>query len=206
MLTNLENSEVASWNWKNSVFISIPKKHNAKECSNYHKIALISHASKVMLKILQARLQQYMNQELLDVQSGFQRSWGTRDQIVNTRWIMEQPRTFQKNIYLYFIDYAKAFDFVDHSQTNWKSLNRWEYQSTVCLVRKLYVGQEATVRTGLGTADWFKIGKGVQQGCILSPCLFNFYVCQIPVWVNHKLESIWPGKVSITSDIQMITP
>ena len=131
MLTNLENSEVASWNWKNSVFISIPKKHNAKECSNYHKIALISHASKVMLKILQARLQQYMNQELLDVQSGFQRSWGTRDQIVNTRWIMEQPRTFQKNIYLYFIDYAKAFDFVDHSQTNWKSLNRWEYQTTL---------------------------------------------------------------------------
>ena len=187
---HLENSEVASWNWKKSVFISIPKKHNAKECSNYHKIALVSHASKVMLKILQARLQQYMNQELLDVQIGFQRGWGTRDQIVNTRWIMGQASKFQKNIYFYF------FVWITVKQTVEILKEMRVPDHPVCLLRKLYVGQEATVTTGLGTTDWFKIGKGVPQRCILSPCLFNFYVCQMPSWVNHKLESIWPGEIS----------
>ena len=100
--------------WKRSVFIPIPKKGNAKECSNYHIIALISHASKVMLKILQARLQQYMNRELPDVQAGFRKGRGTRDQIANIHWIVEKAREFQKNIYFCFIDYAKAFDCVDH--------------------------------------------------------------------------------------------
>ena len=108
--------------WKRSVFIPIPKKGNAKECSNYCTIALISHASKVMLKILQARLQQYMNRELSDVQAGFRKGRGTRDQIANICWIMEKAREFQKNISFCFIDYAKAFDCVDHNQL-WKILN-----------------------------------------------------------------------------------
>ena len=103
-------------NWKRSVFIPIPKKGNAKECSNYHTTTLISHASKVMLKILQARLQQYMNRELPDVQAGFRKGRGTRDQIANIRWITEKGREFQKNIYFCFIDYAKAFDCVDHNK------------------------------------------------------------------------------------------
>uniref|UniRef100_A0AC11CVG7 Uncharacterized protein n=1 Tax=Ovis aries TaxID=9940 RepID=A0AC11CVG7_SHEEP len=161
--------------WKRSVFIPIPKKGNAKECSNYRTIALISHASKVMLKILQARLQQYVNRELPDVQAGFRKGRGTRDQIANIRWIMEKAREFQRNIYFCFIDYAKAFDYVDHSKL-WKMLKEMGIPDHLtCLLRNLYAGQEATVRTGHGTTDWFQIGKGVHQGCILSPCLFNFY-------------------------------
>ena len=115
MPANLENS---AWpqDWKMSVFIPIPKKGNAKECSNYHTIALISYASKVMLKILQARLQQYVNRELPDVQAGFRKGRGTRDQIANICWIMEKAREFQKNIYFCFIDHAKAFDYVDHNK------------------------------------------------------------------------------------------
>ena len=107
--------------WKRSVFTPIPKKGNAKECSNYHTIALISHASKVMLNILQARLQQYVNREIPDVQAGFRKGRGTRDQIANIHWIMENGREFQKNIYFCFIDYAKAFDCVDHNKL-WKIL------------------------------------------------------------------------------------
>ena len=115
--------------WKRSVFIPIPKKGNAKECSNYHTIALISHASKVKLKILQARLQQYVNRELPDVQAGFRKGRGTRDQIANIQWIIEKAREFRKNIYFCFIDYAKAFDCVDHNKL-WKFSKRWEYQTT----------------------------------------------------------------------------
>ena len=120
MPAHLENSAVATGLEKVS-FIPIPKKGNAKECSNYLTIALISHASKVMLKILQARLQQYMNRELPDVQAGFRKGRGTRDQIANIRWIIEKAREFQKNIYFCFIDYAKAFDCVDHNK-RWKIL------------------------------------------------------------------------------------
>ena len=110
--------KIQQWpqDWERSVFIPIPKKGNAKECSNYRTIALISHASKVMLKILQARLQQYMNHELPDVQAGFRKGRGTRDQIANICWIVEKAREFQKNIYFCFIDYAKAFDCVDHNK------------------------------------------------------------------------------------------
>ena len=155
--------------WKRSVFIPIPKKGNAKECSNC-TIAFISHASKV---ILQARLQQYMNRELPDVQSGFRKDRGTRDQIANISWIIEKPREFQKNIY--FIDYAKAFDCVDHNKL-WKILKEMGIPDHLtCLLRNLCAGQEATVRTGHGTTAWLQIGKGVYQGCILSPCLFNLY-------------------------------
>ena len=115
MPTNLENSAVATALEK-SVFIPIPKKGNAKECSNYCTIALISHANKVMLKILQARLQWYLNSELPDVQAGFRKGRGTRDQIANIHWVIEKAREFQKNIYFCLIDYAKAFDCVDHNK------------------------------------------------------------------------------------------
>ena len=138
-----------------------PQKGNAKECSNYCTIALISHASKVMLKVLQARLQQYVNRELPDVQAGFRRGRGTRDQIANIRWIMEKAREFQKNIYFCFTDYAKAFDCVHHNKL-WKILKEMGIpEHLTCLLRNLYAGQEATIRTGHGTTDWFQIGKGV---------------------------------------------
>ena len=128
-----------------------------------------------MLKILEARLQQYMNCELPDVQAGFRKGRGTRDQIANICWIIEKAREFQKNIYFCFIDFAKAFDCVDHNKL-WKILKELgKADHLTCLLRNLYAGQEATVRTGHETTDWFQIGKGVHQGCILSPCLFNFY-------------------------------
>ena len=128
-----------------------------------------------MLKILQARLQQYVNREFPDVQAGFIKGKGTRDQIANIRWIMEKARGFQKNIYFWFFDYAKAFDCVDHNKL-WKILKEIGISDHLtCLLRNLYADQEATVRTGHGTTDWFQIGKGVCQGCILPPCLFNFY-------------------------------
>ena len=126
-----------------------------------------------MLKIPYARLQQYVNQELPDVQAGFRKGRGTRDQIANICWIIEKAREFQKNISFCFIDYAKAFDCVDQNQL-WKILKEMEIPDHLtCLLRKLYAGHEATVRTGHGTTDRFQIGKGVHQSCILSPCLFN---------------------------------
>ena len=137
--------------WKRSVFIPIPKKGNAKECSNYSTIALILHASKIMLKILQLRLQQYVNYELPNVQAGFRKGRGTRDQIANTLWIIERARVFQKNIYFCFIDYAKAFDCVDHNQL-WKILQKIGILDHLpCLLRNLHAGQETTVRTRHGT-------------------------------------------------------
>ena len=160
--------------WKRSVFVPIPKKGNAKECSNYRTIALISHASKVMLEILQARLQQYMNHELPDIQAGFRKDRETRDQIANIHWIIEKAREFQKNIYFCFIDYAKAFDCVDHNKLENSSRNG-NTRPPTCLLKNLYASQEATVTTKYGTTDWFQIGKGVHQGCILSGCLLNFY-------------------------------
>ena len=131
-------------NWKRSDFIPIPNKGNAKECSNYCTIALISHTTKVMLKILQARLIQYVNHELPDVQAGFRKGRGTRVQIVNVHWIIEKAREFQKNIYFCFIDYAKAFDCVDHNKL-WKILKEMGIPDDLtCLLRKLYAGQEAS--------------------------------------------------------------
>ena len=127
-------------------------------------IVLVSHFSKVLLKILQARLQQYVNRELPDVQVGFRKGRGTRDQIANICWIMEKARQFQKNIYFCFIDYAKSFDCVGHNKL-WKILKEMGIPDRLtCLLRNLYAGQEATVRTGHGTTDWFQIGKGVHQG------------------------------------------
>ena len=116
-----------------------------------------------------------MNCELPDVQAGFRKGRGTRDEIANIRWIIEKAREFQKNIYFCFIDYAKAFDCVGHNKL-WKILKEMGIPDHLtCLLRNLYAGQEATVRTGHGTTDWFQIGKGVCQGCILSPCLINLY-------------------------------
>ena len=133
------------------IFIPIPKKGNAKECSNYHTIALISHASKVMLKIIQARLQQYMNCELPDVQAGFRKGRGTRDHIANICWIIKKAREFQKNIYFCSIDHTKAFDCIDHNKL-WKILKEMGIPDHLtCLLRNLDAGQEATVRTGHGT-------------------------------------------------------
>ena len=124
-----------------------------------------------MLKILQARLQQYVNRELPDVQTGFRKGREARDQIAKICWIIEKAGEFQKNVYFYFIDYAKAFDCVDHNKL-WKILKEMEIPNHLtCLLTNLYGGQEATVRTGHGTTDWFQIGKGVRQGCILSSCL-----------------------------------
>ena len=140
----------------------------------YCTIALISHDSKVMFKILQARLQQYVNHELPDVQASFRKGRRTRDQIANIHWIFDKAREFQKNIYFCFIDYAKAFDCMDHNY--WKILQKmWIPDHLTCLPRILYAGQGTTVKTGHGTIDWFQIGKRVHQGCILSSCLFNLY-------------------------------
>ena len=126
-----------------------------------------------MLKILQARLQQYMNCEIPDVQAGFRKGRGIRDHIANIHWIIKQAREFQKNIYFCFIGYAKAFDCVNHNEL-WTILKEMGIPDHLtCLLRNLYAGQEATVRTGHGTTDWFQIGKGVHHGCILSLCLFN---------------------------------
>ena len=128
-----------------------------------------------MIKILLARIQQYMNCELPDVQAGFEKGRGTRDQIANIRWIIKKAREFQRNIYFCFIDYAKDFDCVDHNKW-WKILQEMGIQDHLtCLLRNLYAGQEATVRTGRGTVDWFQIRKGVCQSCMLSPCLFILY-------------------------------
>ena len=158
-----------------------------------------------MLKILQARFQQYMNHELPDVQAGFRNGRGTRDQIANICWIIEKAREFQKNIYFCFINCSKTFDCVDHNKL-WKILKDIEIPDHLTyLLRNLYAGQKAIVRTGHATTDWFQIGKGGRQGCILSPCLFNLYE-EYVMRNTHKLESRLPGEISITSDMQMTLP
>ena len=162
MPANLENSAVATGLEKVS-FIPIPKKGHAKECSNYRTIAVISNTSKVMLKILQARFQQYVHHELPDVQTGFRKGRGTRDQIANTHWIIKKGREFQKNTYFCFIDYAKSFDCVEHNKL-WKILKEMGIPDHLtCLLRNMYADQEPTVRTGHGTTGWLQIGKGVCQ-------------------------------------------
>ena len=212
MPANLENSSVATGLEKVS-FIPIPKKGNAKEYSNYCTIVLISHSGKAMLKILQARIQQYMNHELPDVQAGFRKGRGTRDQITNIHWVIKKAREFQKNICFCFIDYAKAFDCVDHNKL-WKILQEMGIPDHLThLLRNLYAGQEATVRNGHGTTDWFQIRKKYVK-TILSPCLFNLYAEYIMRNAGleeaqagrSKLESRLPGEISITSDMQMTPP
>ena len=195
--------------WKRSVFIPIPKKGNAKQCSNYCTIALISHISKVMLNILQARLQQYMNHELPNVQAGFRKGRGTRDQIANILCIMEKAREFQKNIYFCFIDYAKSFDCVDHNKL-WKILKEMGIPDHLtCLLRNMYAGQEAAVRTEHETTNLFQIGKGVFKAVYRHPAYLTYMLNTSYVvlgWMKHKLESRLLGEISITSDMQMTPP
>ena len=166
--SNLENSAVATGLEKVS-FHSNPKERQCQECLNYCTIEFFS-------KILQARLQQYANCELPDVQAGFRKGRGPRDQIANIHWIMEKARGYQKNIYFCFIDYAKAFDCVDHNKL-WKILKEMGIPDHLtCLLRNLCAGQEATVRTGHGTTDWFQIGKDTQavDKCSEVPSGFFF--------------------------------
>ena len=144
-----------------------------------------------MLKILQTGLQQYANHELPDVQAGFRKSRGTRDQIPNIRWILGKAREFQKNIYFCFIDYAKAFDCVDHHKLQKILQEMGILDHLACLLINLYADQEPTVRTGHATTDWFQIRKGVHQDCILSPCLFNFYA--VYIMRNPGLEEAQAG-------------
>ena len=175
--------------WKRSVFIPIPKNGDIKECSNYHTISLISHASKVMLKILQARLQQYVNRELPDVHAGLRKSRGTRDQTDNVHRSWEMQGNSRRTSMSASLTILKSL-------TVWITTNCGKFlkdsntRPPNCLLRNQYAGQEATVRTRHGT-DWFQIGKGVHQGCILSPCLFNLhteYIMRNAGWMKHKLE------------------
>ena len=153
----------------------IPKKGNAKECSNYPTIALISLTNKVMLKILQARLQQYMNHHLPDVQARFRKGKGTRDQIANIRWIIKKKKRVPEK-HLLLLYWLPQSLWLCGSQQMWKILKEMGIPDHLtCLLSNLYAGQEATIRTGHGTTNQFQIGKGVRQGCILSPCLFNLY-------------------------------
>ena len=171
---------------------------NAQTTAQLHSSHMLV---KVMLKILQARFQQYLNDELPDVQFVFRKGRGTRDQIANIRWIMQKAREFQKNIYFCFIDYAKAFDCVDHNKL-WKILKEMGIPDHLtCLLRNLYAGQEATVRTGHGTTDWFQIGKGVHQGCNCHPRYLTYMQStsrETLGWMKHKLELNLPGETSIT--------
>ena len=172
MPANLENLAVAIRLEKVNFHSNLKERQCQRMLKLLHNCTHLTHR-KVMLKILQARLQQYMNCELPDVQSGFRKGRGTRDQIANIHWIIKKAREFQKNIYFCFIDYAKAFDCVDHNNL-WKILQEMGIPDHLtCLLRNLSAGQEATVRTGHGTLGEFKIGKGVCQGCILLPCLFT---------------------------------
>ena len=186
MPSNLDNSTVATGVEK-VCFHSNPK-GNAQECSNYHTIWLISHTTKVMLKILQVRIQQYVNWEIPDVQAGFRKGRGTRNQIASIYCIIEKARELQQNFC--FIDYAKPL-------TVWITTNCGKFLKTgipdhlTCLLRNLYASQEATVKTEHGTTDWFQIGKGVHPGCILPSCLFNLYAEYI-IW-NARLDEAQAG-------------
>ena len=190
MSANLANSAVAT-GLEKLVFIPIPKKGSAKECSNYWTIALICHASKVMLKILQSSLQLYLNWQLPDVQAGFRKGRRTRDQIAKICWIIEKGREFQKNIYFCFIDYAKAFDCVDHSKL-WKILEEMGIQDHLsCLLRNLYAGQEAIVRTRHGTMNCPNLGKEYVKTVychLASLTSMQSTSCEMPGWMNPKLD------------------
>ena len=197
MLANMENSAVATL--KTSVFIPIPKKLNAKECSNSRTIMLISHASKEMLKILQAKLQQYVNWELPDVQAGFRKGRGTKDQIANICWIIKKASEFWKNIYFCFIDYVKDFDCVEYNKL-WKILQGEGIPDHLTYhLRNLYASEEATIRTEQWTCS--KLGKEYVKVVYCHPaCLIYMQStsCEMLGWMKHNLESRVPGEISIT--------
>ena len=184
--------------WKRSLFIPIPKKVSAKECSKYCTVELISHTSKVRLKILQARFQQYMNCEIPDVQDRFRKGRGTRYQSANIRWTIEKAREFQKNIYFCFIDYAKVFDCVDHNKL-WKILKEMEISDHLtCLLRNLYAGQKAIVRTGPGATNRHsKSGKVYIKSVYCHPVYLTYMQStswEMLGWMKNKLESRLPRK------------
>ena len=186
----ISKSQQWSQDWKRSVFTLISKKGNAKECSNYCTIAFIWQVSKLMLKILQARLQQYVNCELQDVWAGFRKGRGIRDQIANFRWIIKKARQYQKNIYSVSLTTPKPL-------TMWITINcgkffkRREYQTTWPASWEICMLVQATVRTRQETTDWFQLGKGVLQRCILSSCLFSLYAEYI-MW-NSGLDKAQAG-------------
>ena len=189
-----------------SIFILIPKNGNAKECSNCNTIVLISHLSKIMLKILQGRLQQYVKQELLDVQTGFRKLRGTRDQIANIHWIMEKSREFQKNIYLCFIDYAKSFDCVDHNKL-WKILKEMGITDHfTCLLRNLCAGQEATVRIDMDQQIARRNISNLRYAVLCDLGYMQSTSCGMQGWMKHKLDSRLPGEITTTSDMQRTVP
>ena len=190
MPANLENSAMATALEK-SVFIPITKKGKSKECSNHHTVSFISNAFKVILKILQARLQQYMNCELPAGQAGNRKGRGTRDQIANIRWIIEKESQFQKNIYFCFIDYAKTFDCVDDIKlwTFLKEMGKPDHLTG--FLRNMYAGQEETARTGHGTTDRFLIGKDYGNAVYFHPAHLTY------VQSTYKIPSLDEGQVGI---------
>ena len=188
-----------------SVYISVPKKGNVKECSKYCTIVLISHASKVMLKILQARLQQYVNHELPDVQAGFRKGRGTRDQIANICYIIEKAREFLKDIYFCFIDYAKALDCVDHQNLRkvLKEMGIPDHLTCLLQVRKQQLELDMEQQTGS------KLGKEYIKAVYCHPAYLTYMQitsCEITGCMKNKLESRFLGEISITSDMQMTPP
>ena len=207
MSAYLENSAVATGLEKVS-FHSNPKEGQCQRMLKLPTTALISHASKVTLKILQARVQQYMNRELPDVQAGFRKGRGTRDQVANICWVIEKAREFQKKhpLMLYWLCQSL---WLCVSQQTGKSLKRWEYQMTLPVSWEICMQVKKKVRTVHRTTDWLQIGKGVRQGCILSPCLFNFFA-ECIMWNagldEAKLDSRLLGVISVTTDIQMTSP
>ena len=208
MPANLENSAVAARLEKVS-FHSSPKERQCQRTFKLQHNCTHSHASKIMLKILQARLKQCMNHQLPVIQAKFRKGRGTKDQIANISWITEKAREFQKIIYFCFIDYAKAFHCVNHNKL-WKILQEMGIPDHLtCLLRNLYACERATGRPGHGTTDWFQNGKGVHQGSIFSPCLFNLYAQYI--MQNAGLDEaqfvIEIARRNInTSDMQMKSP
>ena len=175
MCRKIWNSGIWPKDWKRTTFIPIPKKGNLKECTNYRTVALISHASKILLKIIMGRIQKKLKEEINIAQAGFTRGRGTRDHILNMRTILEKCREYNIDLYTCFIDYSKAFDCVQH-QTLWKIMSDMGFTPhLVHLIKTLYEDQQATVRIENETSEWFSIGQGVRQGCILSPYLFNIY-------------------------------
>ena len=183
----------------NGVLLSHKKKERMPFETACVKLEIFILSSKVMLKILQARLQQYMNQEISDEQAGFRKGRETRYQSASIHWIIGNAREFQKNIYFCCTDYAKATDCVDHKKL-WTILKEMGIPDHLtCLLRNLCAGQEATVRTRHGTVDWFKIGKGVRQGCILLPCLFNFYALYI--MQNARIDGTQAGNLIVWRNI-----
>ena len=197
------------YSWERSVLIPGPKKDNAKECSDYHTIAFISHVSKIMLKVLQARFQQYVNRRLPDVQAGFRKGRETRDQIVNIRWITEKPRELQKKFYFCFIDYTKAFTVWITTNCG-KFFKRWEYQTTLSAFWEICVQvKKQPLESDMEQWIFSKLGKeyvkvGYRQLAYLTYVQSTSW--EMPDWLEHKLESRLLGEISITSDRQMIPP